>query len=293
MATAEEVQGLYNSIIGRTGTPDEVAWWVAQNKPSSQMAIDFVNARNDAEQVAKAAEIVKSGASTVTNPTTWAGTTGLLGGATVPAKTTTQTAATTGGLLGSTSVNPTVTAADITNLYKNIVGATPEADGMNYWMARAAEGMDLATMAQKFRDAMNDPVQVAKRAALIKSGESRSISNLPPTGMPGGFSGFQAGIREVPFGATVVGGNVSGPGPGYTAAMYAPSIQDMFMKSMAYQANLPNMLPVFDPGATPSIYPQIAQTLGRYNIANATVPNWLRVTTPIPLSTAQTTSTGE
>jgi hypothetical protein len=62
--------------------------------------------------------------------------------------------------------------------------------------------------------------------------------------------------------------------------MYAPSIQDAFLQSMLYQSKLPNMLPVFNPAATPSIFPQIAQTLGRYNIAGAEVPAWLRVNTP-------------
>ena len=294
MATAEEVQGLYSSLIGRSGTPDEVAYWVAQNRPASQLQIDFINARNDAAQVAKAAEIVKSGASQVVNPTTWgqvlAGvsnanpvTGGLLGTGTTPVTTTpVTTTPVTGGLLGGTvttpsTVAPRVTAADITNLYKNVIGATPEAAGMEYWLGRANAGMDLATMESEMRKAMNDPAAIAKRAALIKAGESTSV---PGTSAPSGFAGFQSGIREVPFGGTVVGGNVTGPGAGYTQAMYSPSIQDAFLRSMQYQANLPNMLPVFNPAATPSIFPQIAQTLGRYNIAGAEVPAWLRVNTP-------------
>ena len=282
MATAEEVQGLYTSLIGRTGTPDEVAYWVAQNRPASQLQIDFINARNDAAQVARAADIVKSGASNVVNPTTWGqvlagvgaantATGGLLG-------TGTTTGTTTGGLLGGTGTTPVkVTAADITNLYKNVIGATPEAAGMEYWLGKANAGMSLATMESEIRKAMNDPAAIAKRAALIKAGESTSI---PGTSAPSGFAGFQSGIREVPFGGTVVGGNVTGPGAGYTQAMYAPSIQDAFLQSMLYQSQLPNRLPVFNPAATPSIFPQIAQALGRYNIAGAEVPAWLRVNTP-------------
>jgi len=317
MATAAEVQALYNSIIGRTGTPDEVAWWVNRGMSAEEMAPEFIAAKNDAATVQKAADIVKSGASQVVNPTTWAdvlsGVTnaaptnavsgGLLGDIVAP---TAPTAAATnaGGLLGATptsTANQTVSAADITNLYKNIIGSTPEAEGMNYWLGKAASGMDLPTMEGEFKKAMTDPALLAKRADLIKSGASTNVVNAGAgagagTSMPFGFTGYQSGIREVPFGGTVVGPNVVQPSASYTAAMYAPSIQDAFLRSMQYQSQLPNMLPVFNPAATPSIYPQIAQELGRYNIAGAQVPSWLRVTTPTDantLATARTTSTGE
>ena len=288
--TASDIQSLYNSLIGRTGTADEVNAWLKSGKSISQMVSDFMDARNNSAAIQQSADLIKSGASQVTNASTWQS---ILDS--IKAKATT-TGTTTGGLLGETTtggVKQTVTAADISNLYRNIIGSTADTKGMNFWLGKAAGGMDLATMEAEFRTAMTDPALLAQRAALIKSGEAQNVTSST---MPSGFTGFQSGIREVPFGGTVVGQNVTGPGPAYTAAMYAPSIQDAFLRSMQYQSQLPNMLPVFNPAATPSIYPQIAQELGRYNIAGAQVPSWLRVTTPTDantLATARTTSTGE
>jgi hypothetical protein len=248
--TAADIENLYKNIIGSTADKAGMDHWLGEAAKGMDLATmegEFRKAMTNADLISQRAALIKSGAST--------------------------------SVLGATTgvTNQAVTAADIANLYKNITGSTADKAGLDHWLGEAAKGMDLATMEAEFRKAMTNPALVAERAKLIKSGASTSV---PGTSMPSGFAGFQQGIRDVPFGATVVGQNVTGPNSGYTAAMYAPSIQDAFLRSMQYQSQLPNMLPVFNPAATPSIFPQIAQSLGRYNIAGAEVPAWMRVNTP-------------
>ena len=105
---------------------------------------------------------------------------------------------------------------------------------------------------------------------------------------------FQQGIRTVPFGSQLMGGNVqqmaqyAQPAAQSGPAMGAPSLQGFlgsnpaaaamtpFQQSLQYQAALPSMIQPFNPANIPATYQQTLSPTPRLDISSTTIPAWLQ-----------------
>jgi hypothetical protein len=159
-------------------------------------------------------------------------------------------------------------SGQVNALFQKVFGRAADPTGLAYWGNLLAQGTSAADV----------------EAGLRASAEGQS----PATQQ------FQTGIRTVPFGSQLMGGNVqqmaqyAQPAAQAGPAMGAPSLQGFlgsnpaaaamtpFQQQMQYQAALPSMIQPFNPADIPATYQQTLSPTPRLDISSTTIPSWLQ-----------------
>jgi hypothetical protein len=189
---------------------------------------------------------------------------GLLG--TTKVDNTTKVGGTT--TTGGTTKAGTDYSGQVNALFQKVFGRAADPTGLAYWGNLLAQGTSAADV----------------EAGLRASAEGQS----PATQQ------FQQGIRTVPFGSQLMGGNVqqmaqyAQPAAQAGPAMGAPSLQGFlgsnpaaaamtpFQQSLQYQAALPSMIQPFNPADIPRTFQQTLSPTPRLDISSTTIPAWLQ-----------------
>jgi hypothetical protein len=284
MAVADDVAALYTSVLGRApdaeglayftdainrgGTLEQVRQALATS-PESQANVQNIFTQNlqrpaSAEDVQYFTNAIAGG--------------GLLSDARrdIAASTEAQ------GLLPATPavvrppvapVRPGATtdySGQVNALFQKVFGRDADPTGLAYWGNLLAQGTSAADV----------------EAGLRGSAEGQ--------GATGGTPPLPAGVRQVPFGSQMLGGNVrqmaqyAQPAAQAGPAMGAPSLQGFlgsnpaaaamtpFQQSLQYQAALPSMIQPFNPADIPATYQQTLSPTPRLDISSTTIPSWLQ-----------------
>jgi hypothetical protein len=186
------------------------------------------------------------------------------------------------GLLGTTKVDNTTKVGGTTttggtntdnyntinSIFRTVLGRDVDPTGAKYWGDLLASGTSIADIT----------------AGIRGSAEAQTPA----------VQQFQKGIRTVPFGSQLMGGNVqqmaqyAQPAAQAGPAMDAPSLQGFlgsnpaaatlspFQQQMQYQAALPSMIQPFNPADIPATYQQTLSPTPRLDISSTTIPSWLQ-----------------
>jgi len=284
MAVADDVAALYTSVLGRAPDAEGLAYFT-----------DAINRGGTLEQVRQALATSPESQANVQNiftqnlqrPATAADvqyfTNAIAGGGLLSDARRDITASTEAkGLLPATPpvVKPPVVppvvkppsgtdySGQVNALFQKVFGRAADPTGLAYWGNLLAQGTSAADV----------------EAGLRASAEGQS----PATQQ------FQQGIRTVPFGSQLMGGNVqqmaqyAQPAAQAGPAMGAPSLQGFlgsnpaaaamtpFQQSLQYQAALPSMIQPFNPADIPRTFQQTLSPTPRLDISSTTIPSWLQ-----------------
>jgi len=189
---------------------------------------------------------------------------GLLG--TTKVDNTTKVGGTT--TTGGTTKAATDYSGQVNALFQKVFGRAADPEGLAYWGNLLAQGTS---------------------AADVEAGLRGSAEFQTPA-----VQQFQKGIRTVPFGSQLMGGNVqqmaqyAQPAAQAGPAMGAPSLQGFlgsnpaaaamtpFQQSLQYQAALPSMIQPFNPADIPRTFQQTLSPTPRLDISSTTIPSWLQ-----------------
>jgi hypothetical protein len=159
-------------------------------------------------------------------------------------------------------------SSQVNALFQKVFGRAADPEGLAYWGNLLAQGTSLADIEAGLRGSAEFQAPAAQQ--------------------------FQQGIRTVPFGSQLMGGNVqqmaqyAQPAAQAGPAMGAPSLQGFlgsnpaaaalspFQQSLQYQAALPSMIQPFNPADIPATYQQTLSPTPRLDISSTTIPAWLQ-----------------
>ena len=156
----------------------------------------------------------------------------------------------------------------INSIFRTVLGRDVDPAGAKYWGDLLARGTSIADITAGIRGSSEFQTPVVQQ--------------------------FQKGIRTVPFGSQLMGGNVqqmaqyAQPAAQAGPAMGAPSLQGFlgsnpaaaamtpFQQQMQYQAALPSMIQPFNPADIPRTFQQTLSPTPRLDISSTTIPAWLQ-----------------
>jgi hypothetical protein len=286
MAVADDVAALYTSVLGRAPDAEGLAYFT-----------DAINRGGTLEQVRQALATSPESQANVQNiftqnlqrPASAADvqyfTNAIAGGGLLSDARRDITASTEAqGLLPATPavvrppvapVRPGATTGTntdnyntINSIFRTVLGRDVDPTGAKYWGDLLASGTSIADITAGIRGSAEFQTPAVQQ--------------------------FQQGIRTVPFGSQLMGGNVqqmaqyAQPAAQAGPAMGAPSLQGFlgsnpaaaamtpFQQQMQYQAALPSMIQPFNPADIPRTFQQTLSPTPRLDISSTTIPSWLQ-----------------